>query len=173
MTTQKLSKAFVKEIYVRIHEWFGRRPQIQPPSHVRDLLNPHDKVISRGNFDSVEEDVDVVDLSVYETNIESLDDTSDIDHVKRVVDGRDPPTDGEPFGGSPTRSVHPCLASRQRPNHLGGVGAPNGISLYGITHTQRGSFVFLSDFSHSIGKKKIAYTAIRRKSLRGISARYW
>ena len=33
---EKLSKAFSKEIYVRIHEWFGRRPQIQPP-HVRDL----------------------------------------------------------------------------------------------------------------------------------------
>ena len=40
---EKLPKSFSKEIYVRVHEWFGRMPQIQPP-HMRDLLNPHDEV---------------------------------------------------------------------------------------------------------------------------------
>ena len=162
---------YVKEIYVNIHEWFGRRPQIQPPSHVCDLLNSHDKVFPRGNFDSVEEDVEVVDPSVNETNIEDLNYTSNIDYVKRVVDGRDPLTDGELFGGSLTRPVSPCLASHQGSNPLGGVDAPNDISLYGITLTQRGSFVLLFDFSHSIGKRKIANTAITRKSLGDVSAR--
>jgi len=33
---EKLPKSFSKEIYSQIHEWFGQRPQIQPP-HVWDL----------------------------------------------------------------------------------------------------------------------------------------
>ena len=41
-------------------------------------------------YDSVEEDVNVVDLSVNETNIEGLDGTPNFDHVKRVIDRRDP-----------------------------------------------------------------------------------
>ena len=34
LTVEKVPKVFSKEIYVRIHERFERRPQIQPP-HVR------------------------------------------------------------------------------------------------------------------------------------------
>jgi hypothetical protein len=39
-----LPKAFMKEYFDAIYEWYGNRPQIQPP-HVRDLLAPDD-----GNF---------------------------------------------------------------------------------------------------------------------------
>jgi hypothetical protein len=35
--------------------------------------------------------VDVVDLSVNETSIEGLDGTPNFDHVKRVIDRRNPP----------------------------------------------------------------------------------
>ena len=140
-----MPKAFRKEIYVRIHEWFGRRPQIQPP-HVRDLLNPHDEVFPRGDYDSVKEDVDVVDLNTNETNIEGLDGTPNFDHVKRVIDGRDPPI------------------------VLGGVGTSNDTPLNGVTPILRGSTVLLSDSSHSISKRRIGNTAIRRKSSEGGSA---
>ena len=123
---EKLPKAFSKEIYVRLHEWFGRWPQIQPP-HVRDLLNPHDEAFQRGDFDSNEDDVEVVDLSVNDTNNEGVDGTPNIDHVQKIIDGRDPPTDCDPLDGSPIRLVHPPSLSRQRPIPLGGVGIPNGI----------------------------------------------
>ena len=65
---------------------------MQPP-FVRDLLNPHNDVLSCTDLDSVEDDVDVVDLNVNEPSIEGLDGTPNIGHVKTVVDGRDPPTD--------------------------------------------------------------------------------
>ena len=45
-------------------------------------------LVLRGDFDSVEEDVQFVDLSVNETNIKGLDITFNIEHVERVIDGR-------------------------------------------------------------------------------------
>jgi hypothetical protein len=36
-----LPKTFSQELYDQIHEWFGQRPQIQPP-HIRDLLASRD-----------------------------------------------------------------------------------------------------------------------------------
>ena len=169
LTMEKLPKAFSKEIYVRLREWFGRRPQIQPP-HVHDLLNPHNEVFQRENFDSVKDDVEVVNLSVNETNIEGLDGTSNIDHVKRIIDGRVPLTDCDPLEESSIRPVPPPSLFRQGPNPLGEIGVPNGTPLYGATPPLRGNTVFLSDFSHSITKRKIANTTIRRKSSGGISA---
>ena len=169
LAAEKLPKAFSKEIYVRIHEWFGRRPQIHPP-HVRDLLNPHDEVFARGDFDGYDDDVEVVDLSLNEPSIEGIDGTNNIHHVEKVIDGRDPPTDCDPLEGSPTRLVPPPSVSRQGPNSLGGVGVPNGIPFHGLIPPPRGSTVLLSDSSHSITKRKIANTAIRRKSSAGVSA---
>ena len=64
-----------------------------PNPHVCNLLNPHDVIFQRENFNGVEDDVEVVDLSVNETSIEGLDGTPNIDHVKKIIDGRDPPTD--------------------------------------------------------------------------------
>ena len=168
LAAEKLPKSFSKEIYVRIHEWFGRRPQIQPP-HVRDLLSPHDEVFPRGDFDSVDDGNEVVDLSVNEPSIDVFDGISNIDLVKKVVDGRDPPINCDPLEGSPIRLVPPRSLSRQGPNPLGGVGVPNGTHSHGLT-PRRGSTVLLSDSSHSFTKRKIATTAIRRKSSAGVSA---
>jgi hypothetical protein len=39
-TTEGLPKMFAHELYDHIHEWFGQRPQIQPP-HIWDLLAIH------------------------------------------------------------------------------------------------------------------------------------
>ena len=150
---------------MRLHEWFGRRPQIQPP-HVRDLLNPHDKVFQRGDFDGVDGVVEVVDLSVNEGSMERLDDTP---NVKNVIEGRDPPTNCDPLDGSPFRTVPPPSLSRQGPNPLGGIGVSNSAPLYGGIPHLRGSTVLLSDSSHSITKRKLANTAIRRKSSVGVS----
>ena len=136
---------------------------------MRDLLNPHDEVFQRGDFDGVDNDVEVVDLSINEGNMKGLDDNPNIVHVKNVIDGRDPPTDCDPLDGSPFRTVHPPSLSRQGPNPLGGIGVPNGAPLYGGTPPLRGSTVILSDSSHSITKRKIANTAIRRKSSVGVS----
>ena len=154
---------------MRIHEWFGRRPQIHPP-HTRDLLNPHDEVFSRGDFDTFEDDVEVVDLSVNDPSIEGIDGRSNIEYVKKVIEGRDPPTDCDPLEESPTRLVPPPSMSRQGPNPLVGLGVPNGTPFHGVTPPPRGSTVLLSDSSHSITKRKIANTAIRRKSSAGVSA---
>jgi hypothetical protein len=57
-----LPKSFSPEVYCRIHEWFGRRPQIQPP-HVRDLLHPGDS-----NY-IVEKDASDDDVEVVEENL--------------------------------------------------------------------------------------------------------
>ena len=133
-------------------------------------MKSHDDVFSREEFDSVEDDVEVVDLSVNEPSIEGLDGTPNIDHVKKIIDSRDPPTDCDSLDGSPIRPIPPSLLSRQGLNSLGGVGVPNGTPLYGVTPPPKGSTVLLSNFSHSITKRKVANTAIRRKSLGGVSA---
>ena len=126
------------------------------------MLNPHDDVLSRGEFDNVEDNVEVVDLSINEPSIEGLDGTPNIDHVKKIVDGRDPPTECDPLDGSSIRPVPPSLLSRQGLNPLGGVIVPNGTPLYGVI-PPKGNIVILSDSSHSITKRKIANTAIKRK----------
>ena len=112
--------------------------------------------------------MEVVDLSVNDTNNEGLDGISNFEHVKMVNDSRDPSTDCDPLDGSPIRLVPPPSLSRQGPIPLGGVGVPNSTPLYGGTPPQRGSTVFLSDSFHSITKRKIANTAIRRKTSGGV-----
>jgi hypothetical protein len=136
-------------------------PQIQPP-HFRDLLNSHDEVFHREGFDNVDDNVDVVDLSANETNVEGVDYTPDTNYVH--------PTDCDPLDGSSSTMVPPPSLSQQRPNPLGGIGTPNDTPLYGVTPPLRGSTVLLSDSSHSIAKRKIANTTIRRKSSGGVTA---
>jgi hypothetical protein len=53
-----LPKSFFNELFDRIDEWFGGRPQMQP-SHIRDLMNPRDKNFD-GNKDLSEDNVEVV-----------------------------------------------------------------------------------------------------------------
>jgi hypothetical protein len=103
-----------------------------------------------------------VDLSANETNVEGVDCTPNINHVH--------PTDCDPLDGSPSTTVPPPSLSRQGSNPLGGIGIPNGTPLYGVTPPLRGSTVLLSDSSHSIAKRKIANTVIRRKSSEGVTA---
>ena len=134
------------------------------------MLNIHDDIFLRGNFDNVEDDIEVVDFSVNEPTIEGLDGISNIDHVKKIIDGRDPPTDCDPLEGSPIRLVPPPSLSRQGSNPLGGLGVPNCTSFHGLRTPPRGSTVLLSDSSYSITKREIANTAIRRKSSAGVSA---
>jgi hypothetical protein len=57
LNVEKSPKTLIEKIYVRIHEWCGRRPQIQPP-HVDDLLNLmmryfHVKIILEGKGGSL------------------------------------------------------------------------------------------------------------------------
>jgi hypothetical protein len=40
-TMEGLPKTFSQELFDQIHEWFGQRPQIQPP-YIRNLLSTHD-----------------------------------------------------------------------------------------------------------------------------------
>ena len=89
---------------------------------------------------------------------------------KKIIDSRDPPTDCDPLDGSPIRPKPPSLLSRQGLNSLGGVGIQNGTPLYGETLHPIWSTVLLSDSSHSITKRRIVNTAIRRKSTGGVSA---
>jgi hypothetical protein len=133
------------------------------------LLNSHDKVFQREDFDSVDDDVEVVDVSVNETNIEGLDGNPNINHLKRVIDGRDLPTDCDPLEESPIRPAPPPSLFRQGSNPLGGIGVPNGTPMYGVTPSLIRSTVLLSDSSHSINKRKIVNTVIRRKSSGGVS----
>jgi hypothetical protein len=53
--------------------------------YVHDLLNSHDDVFPRRDFDSFEDNVEVVDLSVYKPNIECLDRTANIEHMKELL----------------------------------------------------------------------------------------
>ena len=163
LISKKLPKAFCKDIYVKIHDWFGRRLQIQP-LHVRDLLYPHDAVFQCEDLDSGEEDMEVVDLGVNDANIEGVDVTLNIERVRKVDEVRDP------FHQSPIRPAPLYSGSRQAPNTLGGLGASNGTPLHGVTPTLRGSTVLLSDSSYTVNKRKLGNTAIRRKASGGASA---
>jgi hypothetical protein len=137
-------------------------PAPNPIPHLRDLLNPHDEVFQREDFDNVDDNVEVVDISANETNVEGVDCTPNINHVH--------PTDCNPLDESTSSTVPPPSLSRQGPNPLDGIGVFNDTSLYGVIPPLRGSTVLLSDFSHSIAKRKIANTAIKRKSSGGVTA---
>ena len=82
-----------------------------------------------------------MNLSINETNIEGLDGVPNIDHVKKIIDGKKISMDSDPLDRFPTRPVPSPSASHQGPNHLGGVGVPNGTQLYGVIHTLRGRTV--------------------------------
>jgi hypothetical protein len=62
---------------------WAQTPNLIP--YVHNLLNSHDDVFARGNFDSVEDYVEVVDLSAYKPNIEGLDGTVNIDFMKELL----------------------------------------------------------------------------------------
>jgi hypothetical protein len=78
--------------------------------------------------------------------------------------------DYDMLDGSPFSTVSPLSLSRQWPNPLDGIGVPNSTLLYGVTPPLRRGTFLLSDSSHSITKRIIANTAIRRKSSGGVSA---
>lgn len=69
------------------------------------MLPRNDGVFQRKNLDSGEENVEVVDLSVNDANIEGLDVTPNTECVKRINDVRDLPTNDEPFHESSIRSA--------------------------------------------------------------------
>lgn len=79
-------------------------PSIQP-LHVRELLNPHNAIFQHEDLDSGEEDADVVDHTVNDASIENLDDTPNIERVRRVHEVRVLPTNSEPFHESSIRPV--------------------------------------------------------------------
>lgn len=99
---EKLPRPFSKESYAQMHEWFGRRPQIQP-HHVQDLLNPQDAVLHRVHEDSEEEEVEVLDLSTDGENLELHEINDNIEDSQRVADDLFPPPSPQAFGGSPIR----------------------------------------------------------------------
>lgn len=83
-----------------------------------------------------------------EANIEYLDVTPNIKRVRMMNDVKDPPTDGQPFNGSPIRPVRLYYRSCHGSNTIGGVGALNSMPLHGVVPLRRS--VILSDSSHSI-----------------------
>lgn len=71
-------------------------PSIQPP-HVWELLNLHNAIFQHEDLDSCEEDAEDVDHIMNDASIEGLDDTPNIERVKRVYEVRVLPTNGESF----------------------------------------------------------------------------
>ena len=166
---EKLPKSFSKEIYSQIHEWFGQRPQIQPP-HVRDLLNTQDSVFQWVHEDSEEEEIKVVDLSTDGENFEVNVTNEDIGDSQRVVDNLSSPHSPVAFGGSPIRPIHIRSDSRQGVPTQGGVRTSTESPLQEGIPNGRGDIVVLSDSNNSFSKRKTGNTGIRRKSLGNQSA---
>ena len=166
---EKLPKSFSKEIYSRIHEWFGRRPQIQPP-HVRDLLNPEDTVFQHVHEDSEEDEIEVVDLSADGKNFEVNVTNEDIEDSQRVVDNLSSPHSPVVCGGSPIRPIHIRSDSRQGLPTQGRVTTSTTSPLQEGIPNGKGNTVILSDSNNSFSKRKTDNTGIRRKSLGNQSA---
>jgi hypothetical protein len=77
-----LPRCLSKEVFDCIDDWYGERPQIQPP-HVRDLMTPR-----YSNFemekdgddahDSVRESLEPIDLSKYSLSFHHADPTINV-----------------------------------------------------------------------------------------------
>lgn len=150
---EELPKSFSKEIYSRIHEWFGQRPQIQPP-HVRDLLNPEDTVYQQVHEDSEDDEIEVVDLSADEENFEVNVTNEDIEDSQRVVDNLSSPHSPVACGGSPIRPIHIRSDSRQGLPTQGGVTTSTTSPLQEGIPNGKGNTVILSDCNNSFSKRK-------------------
>jgi hypothetical protein len=105
-TEQRLPKGFNRQVWKAIDEWFGKRPQMNPPC-VRDLLNPHDQHM-----------------------LDSQDDNDDLD---KEVEETLPQTKEEgnlPFQ-TMSRSSMPSATARSHctpPHSRGGTGHPSSTS---------------------------------------------
>ena len=141
---------FSQEVFETINEWYGNRPQIQPP-HVLDLLAPtdnnyigYDNQTSEGEEDPSEPDTeDPMDFPVHRT-IEGAADVT-------------PPRSPQMASSTPSRGPVPSkftttLDSRPRP------GLPLGITPQVISSSDTSSFSL---------KRRPGNTGVRRKSISG------
>ena len=145
-----LPTQFSQEVFEAINEWYGNRPQIQPP-HVRDLFAPtdnnyigHDNQTSEGEEDPSEPDIeDPMDFPVHHT-VEGAADVT-------------PPRSPQMASSMPSRGPIPSkftttLDSRPRP------GLPPGITPQVISSSDTSTFSL---------KRRPGNTGVHRKSISG------
>lgn len=149
---ESLPRLFAQDVFEAIHEWYGNRPQIQPP-HIRDLLSPND-----GNYRTQQHGRQQEEEVQSEPDTE---DPSDMPHPDPLESTEDssPPRSPRRSSTTPTRAAgqpDPVQSPGFRPT----PGLPPGV------HPQ---VISSSDTSAYAVHKRPGNTAVRRKSLSGHS----
>lgn len=145
-----LPKQFSQEMYNAINDWYGARPQIQPP-HVRDTLAPNDK-----------------NCTTHQRQQQVPDDANSEDDTE---DPMDPPAEASPDAMDDSTPPRSPFTSTSTPNHrlsaaqstgnpvpMGRPTVPPGI----IPHVISSS----GTSSYSLAKRP-GNTAVKRKSVSG------
>ena len=145
-----LPRQFSHEFYAAIDDWYGTRPQINPP-HVRDVLSPHDANYSSGRQKHAEGE----DMSEPETDPMDLEGGDAENGTEETTPPRSPrSTSWTPF------RVPAASPSANTPD-----GRARGFIPPGVTP----QIISSSETSSYSTKRRPGNTAVRRKNVAGHS----
>jgi hypothetical protein len=167
-TAEGLPKTFVQELYAQIHEWFGQRPQIQPP-HVRDLLATHD-ANHPGLHGSHHSDDEGSGDSEADSENPAIIEVSDSQPELSPVGSRRQPSElggiglqGDIHRASPSRAPLSPSATHTSPTSI----PSSGRVPLPPTSVQAPVYISSTDASEFSSRQRPGNTGVRRKSLSG------
>jgi hypothetical protein len=168
-SAENLPRNFSQDLYAQIHEWFGQRPQIQPP-HVRDLLATHD-----GNHPGVHVSQQVEDDASGDSEAETENvatiEASDSQPMQSPPSNLRQPSQpletgvpGELHRSGPSRAPLSPSVTHTSPTGLA-CGPSSGRMLVGPISGQPPMIISSSDTSEFSSRQRPGNTGVRRKSL--------
>jgi hypothetical protein len=146
---QRLPKFYNRQVWEAIHEWFGERPQMNPP-RVKDLLNPgdHDMNDSHNDDEEPEEHIE-----------ETLSQTEEEQHLPFTTLS----SSSMPSGSPELCSVPP--PQRRPPTNVVAMTPTPPASPYATPSTPLSvSIINLSDASSSGSQQRLGNTGQKQKN---------
>jgi hypothetical protein len=162
--TEGLPRSFSHNLYEQIHEWYGFRPQIQPP-HTRDLLVPQD-----GNHAGVHNhgpsDDEGSGTSQPETEEASIANLSQSHEAPSSPHSCHAPSFQQEVGQQ-VQSARATSSTAMRTPQGSGFGLPSRRLPIGLAQAQAPKYISSTDASDYSTRRRLGNTGQRRKSISG------
>jgi hypothetical protein len=162
--TDGLPKSFSRDLYDQIHEWYGSRPQIQPP-HTRDLLSTQD-----GNHPGIHKqgasDDEGSGASEPETEEASIANLSQSQQAPSSPHSCQAPSFQQEVGQQ-AQSARATSSPALRTPQGSGFGMPSRRTPIAPVQAQAPIYISSTDTSDYSTRRRSGNTGQRRKSLSG------